>query len=327
MRDLADSLGVDVSTISKVISGGDIRVREETRQAILAEAARQNYRPNATARSLKGGRTGALGMLFPDFTNPVYATIVRGAVRRADALGYVVLVAEMTESSGMSSYRRLVDEHRIDGLLVATAEDLGTELQSLGQGQVPYVFVNRRVAGGGPSVVVDDERAGALAAEHLLALGHSQLGFIGADDGVETARRRRAGFMAAATRAGHPSVVDIARPYSRSGGYEAGLEILDGDSRPTAVFASNLLVGIGLLAATRARGCEVPRDLSVITLDGEDAGYTSPPLTAIRMPLAEMGARAVEELDRLLKGEETSDVLVPFAPELVVRESVARRRT
>ena len=324
LRDIAQSVGVDPSTVSKVVAGAEIRVSATTRSAILAEVARRNYRPNAAARSLKAGRTGALGMLLPDFTNPLYASIVRGAVHRADELGYVVLVAGLAEGSHMSAYRRLIAERRIDGLIIATAEDVNDSVDLRGSA-VPHVYVNRRVAGRGRSIIADDERAASMAAEYLIDRGHVRLGFVGAGDDVDTASRRRAGFMTRSAGA-LVEVVDVTAPYTRRGGYDAAVEILGTPSRPTGVFASNLLCGIGFLAGARSLGIEVPGDVSVISLDGEDAPYTAPPLTAVRLPIEDMGARAVDELHRVLHGERTTDVVIASPPELVVRDSVAAPR-
>jgi LacI family transcriptional regulator len=261
-------------------------------------------------------------MLLPDFTNPLYASIVRGAVRRADDLGYAVLVAGLAEGSGTSAYRRLIGERRIDGLIVATAEDVSDSFGPLDASNVPYVYVNRRVEGAGRSIVADDEQAAAIAANHLIDRGHTRLGFVGADDSVDTARRRRAGFTATSASRG-AAVADVVQPYSRRGGYDAALELLRPPERPTGVFASNMLAGIGFLAGARTLGVQVPEDVSVVTIDGEDAEYTAPPLTAVRLPIEEMGARAVEELDRLLRGDATSDVVIASPSELLVRESVA----
>jgi LacI family transcriptional regulator len=307
--------------VSKVVGGAEIRVSDATRTAILAEVARRGYQPHAAARSLKAGRTGALGMLLPDLTNPLYASIVRGAVQRAEELGYVVLVAGLAEGSRISAYHRLLGERRIDGLIVATAEDVSDRVEVRGN-LVPHVYVNRRVPGAGRSVVTDDEQAASIAAGHLIERGHTRVGFVGADDGVDTARRRRAGFRARCASA-RVEVIDLVRPYTRRGGYDAALEMLAAAARPTGVFASNLLCGIGFLAGARSLGIAVPDDVSVISLDGADAPYTAPPLTAVRLPIEEMGARAVEELDRLLNGEATTDVVIASPPELVIRDSVA----
>ena len=144
LKDIANAVGVDISTASKVVNGGGISVRPETRQAILDEATRLNYRPHALARNLSTRRTGALGILLPDLTNPVYATTIRGAVRRAETLGYVMLVAEVPDDAASASvYSKLVAERRIDGFIIAVAaqQDL---IAAIDTHPVPHVFVNRR---------------------------------------------------------------------------------------------------------------------------------------------------------------------------------------
>lgn len=322
LKDIARSVGVDVSTVSKVLNGGEISVREQTREAITAEAARVNYRPHAMARNLRTQRTGALGILLPDLTNPVYATIVRGAVRRAEENGYVMLVAEVgNERAAAEVYLRLVGERRIDGLIIAVTAESSEMLAAIASTPLPHVFVNRR-APVGCSVSIDDHATGYLAARTLIEAGHRQLGFIGAGNDLDTARRRRAGFNSACEQAGIPAVIDAVGPYSRRGGYEACLRLLKKKRRPTGIFASNLLVGIGALAALRERNVGVPQEVSVISLDAEDAIYTAPPLTAIATPLDEMGARAVEELNRMIGGHEPKGVVIDTPPRLVLRESL-----
>lgn len=322
LKDIAAAVGVDISTASKVVNGGGISVRPETRQAILDEAARLQYRPHALARNLRTQRTGALGILLPDLTNPVYAAIIRGAVRRAEAAGYVMLVAETSDDAASASvYAKLVAERRIDGFIIAVAAQSAL-IDAIANQAVPHVFVNRRAAIG-RSVTVDDAAAARLAARTLIEAGHVELGFIGDSDEMDTARRRRGGFSAAAEAAGLPPVHDAIGPYSRRGGYDAFVQLMQGASRPTGVFASNLLVGIGALAAARKLGLDVPADVSVVTLDAEDAIYTAPPLTAIAMPLDEMGSRAVEALHAMIGGGEPTDLVVDVEPALIRRASVA----
>ena len=145
LKDIATAIGVDISTASKVVNGGGISVRPETRKAILDEAARLNYRPHALARNLRTRRTGAIGVLLPDLTNPIYAATIRGAVRRAEALGYVTLVAEAQDDAASASiYGKLVAERRIDGFIIAVAaqKDL---IAAIDAQPVPHVFVNRRM--------------------------------------------------------------------------------------------------------------------------------------------------------------------------------------
>ena len=324
LKDIARRVGVDVSTVSKVLNDGGISVRPQTRQAIVDEAQRLRYRPHVLARNLRKQRTGALGILLPDLTNPSYAISVRGAVRRAEEMGYGMLLAEVAdERAATTVYARLVNERRIDGLIIAFSADIDKMIAAINENPVPHVFINRRGPKGGCSVTVDDEAAGRLAARVLIDAGHRVLGFIGAGDEMDTARRRRFGFFSTSRDADLPAVMDAVGPYSRRGGYESCLKLLDAKERPTGIFASSLLVGIGALAAARTRGVLVPRDLSVVTLDAEDAMYTAPPLTAIRMPLDEMGVQSVEVLDAVIQGRQPRDVLVDVALSLQERDSVA----
>ena len=322
LKDIAREVGLDVSTVSKVLNDGGISVRESTRQAIIDEAARVNYRPHALARNLRTQRTGALGILLPDLTNPVYAATVRGAMRQAEQAGYVMLVAEVTdERTSAAAYLKLVSERRIDGLIIAVTAESKEMIDAIKNSPLPHVFVNRRSTVG-RSVTVDDQASGRLAARTLIDAGHKRLAFIGSVPELDTSERRRAGFVEACEAAGLPPVIAEAGPVSRRGGFDALNRLLDRPVRPTGVFAFNMLVGIGAAAAARVRGVRVPQDLSIVTLDGDDAIFTAPPLTAIATPLSEMGARAVIELDAMIHGREPQDVVIDIPPQLIVRESV-----
>ncbi len=321
LKDIAAALGVDVSTVSKVISGHGISVRPETRAAILKTASQLNYRPNALARNLRTQQTGALGIMLPNLVNPVYASIVRGAVRRAEEKGYVMLVADVEdEAASTSIYLKLVAERRIDGLVLAVSA-APQLIEALTAYPLPHVFVNRRTQIG-RSVTVDDFGAGLLAAQTLVRVGHRRLAFIGQNDELDTARRRRAGFRAGCDAAGLSGFSDATFPYSRSGGYEAMTWLMAQPAPPTAVFASNLLVGVGAVAAANRLGIAVPGQVSILTMEAEDAMYTSPALSSIALPLDEMGSRAVDEVDAILQGREPQDVVVERAPKLIQRDSL-----
>lgn len=311
-----------MSTVSKVLNDGGISVRAQTRQAIIDEAGRVNYRPHALARNLRTQRTGALGILLPDLANPVYAATVRGAMRQAEQAGYVMLVAEVAdERTSAAAYLRLVSERRIDGLIIAVTAESREMIDAIQNSPVPHVFVNRR-SKIGRSVTVDDYASGRLAARTLIEAGHRRVAFIGSFPELDTSQRRLAGFVETCKAAGLPRVITATGQVSRKGGFDALNELLDGKKRPTGVFAFNMLVGVGALAAARVRGVRVPEELSVVSLDGDDAVFTAPPLTAIATPLSEMGARAVVELDAMIRGREPQDVVIDIAPKLIVRESV-----
>ncbi len=325
LEDVAREAGVHVSTVSRVLNGSQtITVRPETRQRIIDTARRLRYRPNAIARGLKTASAGALGLLVPSLRNPVYSSIIRGAFDRAWAGGMVVLLAEDTGgTSAQQAYESLVGEGRIDGLLIASARPGNPILKRFAEDLVPCVFVNRRHRGSGCNVSMREEDAGRMAAEHLLELGHRRLGHLSGPQRLDTARRRMQGFVDVATAAGAEVQIEEAA-FDERGGAQAMSTLLSGRRPPTGVFVSNINQSVGALAAARIKGVLVPADVSVVGYDDDPlAEYLEVPLTAIRMPLWELGATAVDVLVEQLHGGAPRDVELETPPQLVVRESTA----
>jgi len=328
IRDVAAAANVDTSTVSKVLSGGNISVRTETRARIVEAATTLGYRPNATARSLRMSQTGAFGMLVPDFTNPVYAEIVRGAMREAETRGRVILLAELDPGHSPDVYLRLVEEQRIDGLLIATARSESPILSLLENDEVPHVFINRRGTASSLSVINDDEAGAAMGARALIDAGHRRLGLINGPPDIDTARRRLAGFERACHEAGLPPAVVVSGPYSAGGGYAAAKELLTcACERPTGVVVAALTMALGALAGFAEGGVEVPSDISVVGFDdGELAAVAQPPLTCVAMPHDQMGGMAVGLLESVIAGESVESMVVPASPELISRSSVVAPR-
>ncbi len=322
--DVARLAGVHVSTVSRVLRDSpQLNIRPETRQRIQDAAAELHYRPNHVARGLRLASTGTLGMLVPSLRNPVYAEIARGAFERAWERSFVVvLVEDRGGGDAERAYERLVANGRIDGLLIAGAHPDSMLAQRAPDAPVPFVFVNRRQPDA-QSISMLEEEAGALAAKHLLGLGHRRLAHVAGPDEIDTARRRLRGFLAATTEAGlQPQVVHAA--FDEGAGHDATLELLTAAELPTAIFTSNFNQAIGALAAVRESGRQVPEDISLITYDDDPiSGYLAPPLTGIRMPMREMGQVAVDAILDRIDGAQPADVTVPTPPQLILRRSTA----
>lgn len=322
LRDVALAAGVDPSVVSRVLSGDRrLSVRPETRARVLEAAARLNYRPNRAARTLKTARTMVIGMVVPDLANTAYSLIAQGAERRAAAAGYILMVMRGSVPDGLEELRG-----RVDGLLVAAATSDGSYFRSL-LGDIPTVLVNRKEPGDIPAVLVDDEAGAAVAVRHLLALGHSRVAHVAGPQNADTARRRLRGYVSALAAAGaeaRPEWVVEAPVYDEAAGHLAATTLLGLEPRPTAIFAANIRLAIGALAATRRLGLSVPEDVSIVGFDDTPlAAFLEPPLTTVRMPLAELGELAVESLLGEIEGRRATDVLVSLPPELVVRASAA----
>ena len=326
LGDVARAAGVHVSTASRVLNGSSgISIRPETRERILDVARELAYRPNAIGRSLKTSTTGALGLLVPSLRNPVLSAIVRGAFDRAWEQGFVLMVAEdASDSAAQGAYERLVAEGRIDGLLVTSARPGSPALDRFANSAVPTIFLNRRHASSNRNVVMREEDAGALAAEHLLGYGHTRLAHVAGPPELDTAQRRLEGFLAAARAAGVAEPAVAHAELDERAGFGAMQALLAGESRPTAVFVSNINQLVGALAGARALGLRVPADVSVVAYDDDPvAEFLDPPVTTIRMPLLELGVRGVDALIDQFEGGAPRDIVLQTPPDLVARSSVA----
>lgn len=325
LEDVAARANVHVSTVSRVLNRRDgDAIRPETRERIFRAARELRYRPNALARALKTSTTGAIGLLVPSLRNPVYSAVIRGAFDRAWERSFVVVLAEdLDESSAQQAYERLVQEGRIDGVMIASTRPGSPLLDLVARDSVPCVFVNRRHPGSGRNVSMREEDAGGLAAAHLIGLGHTRLAHISGPGELDTAKRRADGFLRAAADVGFDVAV-VEAPFEERGGFRGMSDLLERPRRPTGVFASNINQAVGAMAAAHQAGAGVPGDVSLIGYDDDPLGeYLHTPLTAIRMPLHELGRVAVDALLDQIHGGAPRDVVVASAPELMVRSSTA----
>lgn len=324
--DVAALAKVDRAVVSRLINNDPkLSIRDSTRQRVIDAIAMLNYRPNATARSLRTARTRTLGLLIPDFANPVYAEIIKGAERAAAEVD-TVLVAGSAGVVGTSahSYLELLGHGRVDGLLVATSLP-PTQLHELARLGLPWLQINQSSRDHSRYVILDDERAAGIAVDHLVSLGHRRIAHIAGPRGADTARRRRSGYNKALRRSGlvpDPPLV-VAADYTPNGGAEAMHRLLTSATPPTAVFVANVASAIGALYAAHELSVSVPDQVSVMAVhDLPLAERLVPPLTTVRMPLEALGARAVE---LLLNSDADAEIreVVREPTELVIRESTS----
>ncbi|MEW9516127.1 LacI family DNA-binding transcriptional regulator [Streptomyces tubercidicus] len=330
LRLVARRADVDPSVVSRVINGDEtLKIRDETRQRVLQAIEDLKYQPNAAARSLRTARAGTLGLFIPDFGNPVYSAMIAGAEAAAADEG-LLIVTGTDEAAGRSKqgYLSLIGSGRVDGVLLAGGALSAAEQNHLKVAGVPYLLVNRRGRDVSRYVLLDDNGAARLAVRHLTELGHESIALIGGPGRTDTARRRRQGYLTAMRKAG----LDTETPgsatgdYTPAGGYRALMDLLDSGARPTAVLVANIMSAVGVTKAAEHRRIRVPEDLSVIAIhDMPLAGYLVPALTTVRMPLREMGDRAV----RLLLSHDRTEPIRETVAEpmsLVVRESTSAPR-
>lgn len=315
------------STVSRVLNGDPAQsVRPEIYQQIWTVARQQGYRPNALARALKQRRTGAFAFVVPLLRNPIWARLQRGALQRAGERGYVVMIMEepADDPKPPGSYHYLVDESRVDGLLVATSLRISGHAGS--PLAAPHVYVNRRGPRRGNNVVMDEPGAVRMFIDEVAGAGHRNVAIIDGPSEVDTVHRR----TSAARRIGAERGLRVSvqhAPATEEGGWAAARRLIEMPDRPTACAVGSLNQLFGAMAALRLAGVGVPADMSLVSFDEDEClAFLEVPVTAISMPLAALGSAAVDALIARVEGKESRDVLVRDPMTMIRRGSVANRR-
>lgn len=325
LSDVARLAGVTKGIASRVLNSDPaVAVREETRERILQAARTLNYHPHAGARALATAHTRTLALLVPALDNQPYVTIARGAYRRAAESGYLALLAEDTPDQRPQA--DLFARGRVDGVIVGSATHAQPLIAQLRERDIPHVFVNRAVPGSGRNITMNVARASDTAIDHLTTLGHARIVALAGPVDVEPSRLRLEGFVRAVREAGLAVIDPVHAGFTEADGASAVDALLQ--RQPSAVVTSSLGQAIGVLRGLHDRGIAVPAEVSVVAYDDFPiAKFTVPSLTTIEMPLAELGAIAVDELIAQLGGTPPRDVLMPTIPRIIVRESTAQALT
>jgi DNA-binding LacI/PurR family transcriptional regulator len=306
-----------------------LSVGDALRERVIRAAEELNYRPHAAARGLRVATTGLIGLLIPEITNTVFATIARGAFQRASERDYIVLLAEdIEEQQADATYPELVAAGRIDGLVIATARRGHPLLKELAAYDTPHVFLNRTVKGTNRNVIMDDARATRLAVDYLAELGHERVGHVAGPSGVEPATRRSRAFRAHAAKRGLDASPVQSADLLQTGGAQAASVLLSNDPGITAIYTSSVTQAAGVLSFAWHHGISVPEQLSVIAYaDTPLAEALVPPLTAITMPLEKLGRAGVDMLLDQLEGAEPHNVTIRDDLRIVERASTAAPRS
>lgn len=295
--EVAVRASVSPSTVSRAFTVPGL-VREDTLQRVLEVAQELGYQPNRAARALITGKTGNIGVVVPDISNPFFAAMVKGTSARARDSGSVLFLADSDEDPAMEETLVRAMARQVDGLVLCSPRLSGQRLTEL-LGDLPVVFVNR-TEGAAACVVMDSADGLRQAVEHLAALGHRRLAYVSGPASSWSNEERRRGLLPAAQAAGL-DVVELGPfvPRFTSGVQAADLVLASG---ATAVLAYNDLVALGVLSRLAVRGVRVPADLSVIGCDDiAMAAMATPPLTTVAMPTEAAGRAAVDLLLRQLQ--------------------------
>ena len=323
IKDIAKAAGVSHTTVSRALNGNPA-ISAETTTRIRNLAQQMGYTPSAVAQSLLSQQTWTIGMVITTIADPFVAQVVQGVEQVAQAADYsVFLTSSHNNPQQELAVVETLQRRRVDAIIVTSSRVGSLYSSQLDQIQVPIVLINNQEEGEYlRSVAVDDEQGSQLAVEHLIALGHRRIGYIGTNNRPGSNRRRIAGYKAALRAAGIDFDPDfIINPTAQADldRGQAGLSLYH-SLRATAIFCYNDLMAIGLLMACRQHGVVVPDHLSVVGFDDiEAAQYVSPPLTTVSQPRLKLGQLAMKMTLDLLGEEDVHDLVL--ACELVVRKS------
>lgn len=331
LKDVATLAGVSVTTVSRHLNGF-LPLPEATAGRIGDAVGRLGYQPNPHARRLSLGRAETIGLVVPDIGNLFFARLVAAIEAAAGEAGLgVSLFATLNRRSRELVYLDQLRRNHVDGLIFVTNHDdadaaLARQIDLAGT----VVIVDEDVSDTSvPKLFCDNWRGGWLAGRHFVEAGHTRLGYVGSGREMISTRRRCGGFESALAEA-DPACRLTARfygDYTVESGRRAAAEFVKAGLPATGLFVASDEIAVGFLEVLGARGIRVPEDVSLIGFD--DVGplhLFSPPLTAVRQPVEQLGRRALELLLQITRQtlDPGYEELLPV--ELVVRSSVAPPR-
>ncbi|MEU0199459.1 MULTISPECIES: LacI family DNA-binding transcriptional regulator [unclassified Streptomyces] len=329
LKDVAEHAGVSIKTVSNVVRG-EAHVSEATRERVLRSISELGYRPHASARHLRTGRSGILALAVPDLAAPYFAELAAAVIAAAKGMSYTVLI----EETGGDPEEELriacgLGSSLIDGVLLSPLR-LDQEALASRPRRVPLVLLGERdYELPVDHVLIDNVAAAREVTAHLLSLGHTRVAAIGAQRGAAsaTAQQRVRGYQEALYRAGvpyDPALTCEVSAYRLADGVRAMRSLLDLPEPPEAVFCFNDLLAAGAVRAAADRGLGVPRDVAIAGFDDvELSQFSVPSLTTVAPDKAELARLAVTALLRRI-AEDSAEVppaVLYAGHRLVVRES------
>ncbi|RGB68288.1 MULTISPECIES: LacI family DNA-binding transcriptional regulator [Oscillospiraceae] len=320
--DVAKRCGLSTVTVSRVINNTG-NVKEESRQKVLAAIRELGYTPNAAARSLVRGKTGLIGVVLPDLKGLYTSRVVVAAKAKLLEKGYFLSLFLFDDITREDNARYILDEQRVDGFFVIAPGLESPVLEKLKRYNLPVILLDNQYAlADYPYVEVDDYLGGVMAAEHLIGLGHRQIGYIDGPN-MLCCHERRAGAIDTLRKHGLRLLCEGGGDiYDFSVGYRVANRWIERGTIPSAVIGVCDSVAAGAIGAFKEHGYRVPQDISVVGFDNIPLyNNYSPRLTSVEQPVPTIAEKSVEMLLQLLAGRELTSRFLKLPPRLVVGES------
>ncbi len=328
IADVAKLARVSKMSVSRVLNG-QTGVSEATRQRILEAVSQLGYVPNSGPRARITSKLVAL--LIPDITTTYMGEILRGVSGAADRLNYGLMLytqGSVNHAQRTNYYLSLLNNSLVDGVLLVVPLDYEVIVDDLKSRRLPYVIIDHHSdAEDEPSVTATNRKGVRDAMRHLLALGHRRIGFITGRMDVACSLDRLQGYRDGLAEVGLPFDAELVREgdFMQPTGFQHTQSLLQQQTPPTAIIASNDVMAFGAMDAAKASGLSIGDQLSIIGFDDVFmASQTYPPLTTVRQPMAAMGETALELLVTLLEGRTALTTRRELPTELIIRESTGR---
>jgi len=338
ITDVAKKANVSISTVSRVLSGSSHPVSAKTRARVLEAAETLNYSPSALAKAMVTRATHIVGVIIGDATDPYFAAIVRGIEDVAREQGYLVIVCNSDRIPAIEiQYLNTLRRYRIDGIIFAGGgltddeylNNINQAMENFQRRGAVCVSLAKHLF---PSfaVLFDNKQMVKDAFDYLIGLGHRSIAYISGPELLTTTRLRLNGYQLALKDHGLDLISELI--FKGDYNYESGLRVAESldalPEKPTAVLASNDMMGIGCLVRLKELGYRIPQEISVMGIDDIiTTQFVDPPLTTISLPLYDLGATGMESLIKLRNGEITNSDAITLPHHLVVRKSTAPPRT
>ncbi len=323
--EVAEKAGVSLGTVSRVMNN-DVHVAPETRERVTTVMREMGYVANRQARGLKGNRTNVIGVLVPDLGTGYIGEILHGidaelGLHRLDLMLFTTHRTAVKEANYVAN----MVQGMVDGLLVILPRNPADYTGTLTSRSFPFVLIDHQGTGNPcPAVGATNWQGAYNATEYLLKLGHTRIGFITGSMDLGAAIDRLEGYKSALQVHHIPedSQLIYEGTFFQPDGYAGGSALLDLQDPPTAIFASNDVMAMGVMDAIRSRGLRIPEEVSIVGFDDiPQAAMVRPALTTVRQPLEQMGRLATQMLIDQLKNPEKEIGRIELPTELIVRDS------
>jgi LacI family transcriptional regulator len=327
--DIARKTGYSVSTVSRALSGNISRykINQSTVKEIRTVAEMMGYRTNKIAQSLKSKKTFELGVAVSDIYNPFFTALIKSISKEVRKTGYTIMLCDSDDNTVFEkdSIEHLL-ERRVEGLIIAPVGIFSDYFHEIKNANIPTIIVDRIFPNTiFDSVYVDNYRGSYLATEYLIKEGHRKIAFIQGLPGTVPNEERIKGYLDAMKHYRIPINQNyiVGSDYRIINGYVQTKTLINSEEPPTAIYAAGDLIALGCLQAINERNLKIPDDISLISFDDpEYFAHLSPPLTAVRQPVREMGTIAVKLLIDLIQNRNIEKKHVQLKPELTIRNSV-----